>query len=48
MMGCYMRHDCVYKEVWISQFAEARAEDVPGMDKTPLGSERPSLGLKYS
>ena len=48
MMGCCMRLDCVYKEVWISQFAEARAEDAPDMDKTPAGSGRPSLGLKYS
>ena len=43
-----MRHDCIYKEVRISQFAKARAEDTPEMEKKPLGYGRLSLGMKYS
>ena len=47
-MECCIRCDHVYKEVWNSWFAKARAKDAPEMDKSPLGSGRLSLGLKYS
>ena len=43
-----MRSDHIYEEVWTSRFTKAaRAEDVPEIDKTPLGFGRPSLSLTY-